>query len=93
MHRLQLSEDIRPLSEFRANVASFIQQVRRTNRPLVITHHGKSTAVLMNVSEYEALLERLDLLGEIREAEKQLAAGQGVTQAAVKKRILQNVPK
>ena len=52
MNRIQLDQDIRSLSEFRANVATFIQQVHKTNRPLVITSHGRSTAVLLNVSEY-----------------------------------------
>ena len=57
MSRIQLDEDIRPLSEFRANVASFIEHVRETKRPLVITQRGKSAAILLDVAEYEALLQ------------------------------------
>lgn len=93
MNRIQLNKDIRPLSEFRANVASFIQQVHRTNRPLVITHHGKSTAVLLNVSEYETLLEKLELLQDIHAAEKQIDEGKGVHHSPARKRLLRNLSK
>lgn len=88
MQRIQLHEDIRPLSEFRANVASYIQQVHQTNRPLVITHHGKSTAVLLNVNEYENLLEKLDLLEDIQKAERQIDAGKGIVNGVAKKLVL-----
>ncbi|WP_306537101.1 type II toxin-antitoxin system Phd/YefM family antitoxin [Geobacter sp.] len=78
MPRLNIDQDIKPLSEFRANAASFIQQVHRTRRPMVITHRGKSAAVLMDVAEYEGLMERLDLLEELQCAERQVDDGQGI---------------
>ncbi len=36
MSRVHLDEDIRPLSEFRAGVASFVKQFHDT-RPMVLT--------------------------------------------------------
>ena len=78
MSRIQLDEDIRPLSEFRANVASFIDKVRETKRPVVITQRGKSAAILLDVSEYEALMQKIELLTDIHIAEKQLADGLGI---------------
>jgi len=62
MSRLRLDEDIKPLSEFRANVAAFVEQIHSTKRPIIITQHGKSTAVLIDASEYDRLLDRLELL-------------------------------
>jgi antitoxin YefM len=78
MNRLSLNQDIRPLSEFRSHVASFIQQVRGSRRPLVITHRGKSAAVLLDVSHYEELLDQLELLQEIQSGERQVDLGQGI---------------
>jgi prevent-host-death family protein len=78
MRRPRLDEDLKPLSEFRANATACIQQVRKTKRPLVITLNGKSAAVLMDVSEYETLLERLDLIENLRAGEAQIDAGEGV---------------
>lgn len=87
MGRIQLDEDIQPLSEFRANVASFIEKVRKTKRPVVITQRGKSSAVLMDVAEYELLLQKLELLTDIQIAEKQVEEGLGISHEEVKKRL------
>ena len=78
MPRLNLEKDIKPLSEFRANVASCLQQVHDTRRPLVITHRGKSTAVLLDVADYEALVDRLELLEDLQAAERQIDEGHGI---------------
>lgn len=69
MKRIELDKDIKPLSEFCANAPSFLNQIRMTKRPLVITQHGKSVAVLLDVREYEALIEKLEVLSEIFQAE------------------------
>ena len=62
MKRLQIEEDIKPLSEFRATVTACLRQVHANRRPLIITQRGRGTAVLMDVGEYEELLQRLELL-------------------------------
>ncbi|NTV06004.1 MAG: type II toxin-antitoxin system Phd/YefM family antitoxin [Chlorobiaceae bacterium] len=61
MERINLEEDIRPLSEFRANTASLVQQVKKTGRPLVLTQHGKSAVVLLDVRQYQFMLSSIDL--------------------------------
>jgi len=37
MNRIKLDEDIKPLSEFRAKVSQYIEQIHKTKRPLLIT--------------------------------------------------------
>lgn len=69
MERIKFDKDIMPISEFRANAPSLIDKVHNTKRPLVITQHGKSAAILLDVQEYEAILEKLDVLTDIGEAE------------------------
>lgn len=88
MSAARFSEDIRPLSEFRANAASFLEQVRQTRRPLVLTQHGRSAAVLLDVSEYERLVERAEVLEDIHAAEEQLARGEGVEHEAAQEQVL-----
>jgi antitoxin YefM len=78
METIRFTEDIRPLSEFRANAAAFVEQVRVTQRPIVLTQHGRSAAVLLDVEAYERLVERVALLEDIRLAEEQVARGEGV---------------
>ncbi|NTU58333.1 MAG: type II toxin-antitoxin system Phd/YefM family antitoxin [Chlorobiaceae bacterium] len=62
MDRIDLENDIRPLSEFRANTASLVTQVRKTGRPLVLTQHGKSAVVLLDVRLYQSMLSACDRL-------------------------------
>ena len=70
--RIDLDKDVKPISEFRANATNLIDQVNKTKRPLVITQHGKSSAVLLDVREYEALLEKIELLSDLAEAEEDI---------------------
>jgi len=93
MKRALLDEDIKPLSEFRANVTSYVQKVHKTKRPIVITHHGKSAAVLIDVKEYENLLDQLELLQDIQTAEKQIKDGKGISHENAKKVILEKINK
>lgn len=78
MQRVQLDKDIQPLSEFRANAASMIEKVKNEHRPLVITQHGKSSAVLMDVADYENMIETIELLQEINQARQELEDGKGI---------------
>jgi len=93
MQRLLLDQDIKPLSEFRANAAAFIKQVQTTKRPMVITTHGKSAAVLLDVVEYEALIEKSEVLQDIHTAERQLEEGKGLGHEEAKSRVLESLRK
>ena len=93
MPRPRLTDDVRPLSEFRANVAAFVQRVRKTGRPMVLTQHGRSAAVLVDVEAYEELLERVEVLQDVERAERQLAKGQAVSAAKAKQQVLARLAK
>ncbi|MCC5905633.1 MAG: type II toxin-antitoxin system Phd/YefM family antitoxin [Balneolaceae bacterium] len=80
MKRIQLDQDIRSLSDFRANVASYIERVKSKHRPLVLTQHGKSSAVLIDVEDYQKLLDKIQLLEELSTARKELDNGKGLSQ-------------
>ena len=88
MQRLKIDQDIRPMSEFRTGIASFLKQVHDTKRPLVITQHGKGVAVLIDVGEYEAMQEKIEVLQDIHIAMAQVEAGEAVNHNEAKKRIL-----
>ena len=75
MKRLLLDQDIHSLSAFRTNAAHFLKQVHDTKRPMVITQSGHSAAVLLDVGQYEDLLDQLELLRDVQTAEKQAATG------------------
>jgi len=76
---LKPSQDVQPLSAFRQNAAGFLDQIRLTKRPLVLTQHGKGAAVVLDVEQYEALLDELELVRDLRQAKAELARGEGVS--------------
>ncbi len=75
---LKPSQDVQPLSAFRANAAGFLDQVRSTKRPLVLTQHGKSAAIVLDVDQYEALVDEIEVIRDIRQAKAELARGEGI---------------
>ena len=87
MSRWRPSQDVRPVTEFRANASAVLDQVQATRRPVILTQHGRSTAVLLDVSVYEALLEELAVLRDIKTAEAQVAKGRVTSHSIVAKRL------
>jgi len=88
MQRLRVDRDIRPMSEFRTGIASFLKQVHDTKRPLVITQHGKGVAVLLDVVEYEAMQEKIEFLEDLQISIAQIDSGSGVDHKDAKAAIL-----
>lgn len=88
MRKARPSQDIRSLSEFRASVATFVEQVQVTQRPLILTQHGRSAAILLAVEAYEALLERVELAEDVRTAEAQIASGHGLAHGKARALVL-----
>jgi len=81
------------MSEFRTGIASFLKQVHDTKRPLIITQHGKGAAVLLDVGEYEAMQEKLELLQDIQTSISQIENGEGVTHKDAREMILSRAAK
>ena len=80
-------EDVRPLSEVRAQIAAVVEQVQETHRPVFLTQRGRSTAVLLDVETYEDMVEELELLRDVRTAEQELVAGQGVSHSRARAEV------
>ena len=93
MQRLKIDQDIKPLSEVRIGIANFIKQVHDTKRPLIITQHGKSVAVLLDAHEYEAIQEKLEFLTDVQASLNQLENGQGIAHEGAKEKVLKRVQK
>ena len=93
MATLKPSRDVQPLSAFRANAAGFLDQVRSTKRPLVLTQHGRSAAVLLDVAEYESLVEEVEVIRDIRRAKEELAGGAGISHDRVAAELRSRLPR
>jgi len=93
MQKISLEQDIKPLSEFRANAAGFIEQINKTGRPIVLTQNGRGAAVVLGVAEYDALMEKMELLEEISIAEIQMNEGKVTENEEARNQILERLSK
>ncbi len=91
MQRLKIDQDIRSMSEFRTGIASFLKQVHSTKRPLIITQHGKSAAVLLDAGVFEAMQEELELLQDVQTSINQIENGEEIDYNKAKEMILKRV--
>lgn len=93
MNNISLSKDIEPLSEFRKKSAEFIKRIKKEKHPIVLTQHGKSAAVLMDVTEYERSSKKLNMLEDLLEAKQQVEQGQTYTMEEARERIEKHLSK
>ena len=85
---IDLEADIQPVSDFRANASSMLEQVRTTKRPLILTRRGRRAAVLLDIAAYQDLIEELDTLRDVQFALADFAAGRTVPQSELRDRLL-----
>ena len=88
MRSLRVEEDIQPVSAFRSNAAKLIGRVQASKRALVLTQRGRSAAVVLDASEYDRLIEELELLRDIHRSNSQIAAGKSITESRARKALL-----
>jgi prevent-host-death family protein len=61
---LDITQDIQPLTAFRNNSVGFMQQLKQTQRPIVLTVNGKPEAVVQDAAAYQRLLDLAALADE-----------------------------
>jgi prevent-host-death family protein len=59
---VNLTEDIRPLTDFKRNTANFVKLMTKTKRPVVLTVNGKAKLVVQGADSYQRMMDRLDHL-------------------------------
>lgn len=75
---LNLTRDINSLSNFKRDTSRFIEQMKETGNPVVLTVNGKAELVVQDTESYQKLLDRLDRLeaiAGIKQGLEDVAAG------------------
>jgi prevent-host-death family protein len=57
---IDLATDIHSLTDFKRRTADYIEQIRQTGHPLVLTLNGKAELVVQDTASYQRLLNALD---------------------------------
>mgnify|MGYP001233843143 CR=1 FL=1 len=71
----KFSEDVQPLTELKTRASALINQVNRSRRPVLLTRRGRGVAVLMDLEEYERLVQRADFIDAVEEGARASMAG------------------
>jgi len=74
-----LSRDIQSLSSFKRNTSDFIEQMKQTRQPIVLTVNGKAEIVVQDAAAYQKLLDKIEYLETItgiKEGLKDVEVGQ-----------------
>ena len=87
MPPVNFAEDIVPLSSFRADVTRLMNQTRQTHRPVIVTQNGRASNVFLDVADYQQLINKVELLQDIYQGEKDISAGRVHSTSDVRRAI------
>ena len=54
---MDITKDIQPMTTFRNHSAAFLDHLKQTKRPMVLTVNGKAAAVVQDAQAYQRLLD------------------------------------
>jgi prevent-host-death family protein len=83
MRTVRVSEDIVPVSDFKAQAAEWLKRVAETGQPIVITQNGKAAGVLLSPVQFDRLTERARFIEAIDAGLADSEAGRVQPHAAV----------
>jgi PHD/YefM family antitoxin component YafN of YafNO toxin-antitoxin module len=69
---MDISRDIDSLSNFKRNTPKFVEQMKETKEPMILTINGKAELVIQEAQAYQTLLNRLDYLETVQAIEQGL---------------------
>ena len=79
---MNLSKGIDSLSNFKRNTVRFLEQLRETGEPVVLTINGKAELVVQDAKSYQRLLEpaeRTEAVESIRQGMQEFDEGKGTS--------------
>ena len=65
MKQINISNDIVPVAEFKVQISKYLNNIRSTGRPMVITQNGKPAGVLLSPDDFDELVYQKSLIESI----------------------------
>jgi prevent-host-death family protein len=82
---IDLTEGIDSLTNFKRNTPAFLDRLRASGQPVVLTVNGKAKVVVQDAASYQqllALIDRLEAIEGTRRGLSEMKAGKGKPLAA-----------
>jgi prevent-host-death family protein len=67
---MKLSQDLKPISYFKNNMAAVIRKLNENQGTMIITQNGEAKAALIDIKAYEDLQETMAMLEMIAQGHK-----------------------
>jgi len=84
---INIAENIKPISYVKANTAAVLKQIEEKNNPLIITQNGEAKAVLIDVKQYQQIIDTINLLKILSIGENDIRKERTYTQEELDKKI------
>ncbi|MCC6995095.1 MAG: type II toxin-antitoxin system Phd/YefM family antitoxin [Deltaproteobacteria bacterium] len=78
---------LKPVTEVKRRATQIITRLKADRVPVLITEHGRSAAVLLDVDSYDDMVRRLEVLDGLARGERALAEGRVVSHAKATRRL------
>jgi prevent-host-death family protein len=83
---MDITKDIRPLTEFKRDTVRFMSRLKETGRPSVLTVNGRPALVVMDAEVWQDVSDRFEYaqaVAGIRQGLDQAHDGQGIEASAL----------
>ena len=57
--------NITPLTDFRNNIKKYLEEISIHKKPIVLTQHGKSAAVIMDAGKYQEMQDQIEFMRKV----------------------------
>ncbi|MCH7677533.1 type II toxin-antitoxin system Phd/YefM family antitoxin [candidate division KSB1 bacterium] len=57
--------NIRPLTDFRNKMKEYIKELNEHKKPIVLTQHGKSAAVLLSAEKFQEMQDQIEFMRKV----------------------------
>ncbi|MDR1803926.1 MAG: type II toxin-antitoxin system Phd/YefM family antitoxin [Treponema sp.] len=84
---INLVEDIKSISFVKSHTAEVMKQVGEKNNPVIITQNGEAKAVLMDVKQYQNIIDSINLMKILSIGENDLRNNRTYTHEELQKKI------
>jgi antitoxin YefM len=71
----RFSKDVRPLADLKARSSEIVDQVLKEKRPVLLTRRGRGVAVIVELAEYERLVDVTEFIDAVQKGAASAASG------------------
>ena len=67
--------NIRPLTDFRNKMKEYIKELNEHKKPIILTQHGKSAAVLLNAEKFQEMQDQIEFMRKVTQGLEDYKSG------------------